>query len=176
MDVLTQKRITDNGEGRGYFRHCIGYAYKEKLEPGEALIETKGYGVTDFNEQHTYEQMKAVKEYYGKSGDNPVMHFVVSFDKKKVTDAETACAYTEQIADYFKEQYQMITAVHQEDQIGSLYHAHIVMNTVDVNTGKLYHSGKQELRKLAMHVHDVTGNYCKPEIKNHDNKHPSVQK
>lgn len=165
MDILTQKRITDNGEGKGYFRNCVGYGYKEKLELGEALIETKGYGVSDTNEEHAYEQMNAVKEYFGKTGDNPVMHFVVSYDNKSVSDADTACAYTEQVADYFKGQYQMITAVHQENQGNSLYHAHIVMNTVNVNTGKLYHSGRKELSALAMKVHDVTGNYCKAFIK-----------
>lgn len=165
MDILTQKRITDNGQGRGYFRNCVGYGYKEKLEPGEALIETKGYGVSDTNEEHTYEQMNAVKEYFGKTGDNPVMHFVVSYDKKNVRDADTACTYTAQVADYFKDQYQTITAVHQEDQGNSLYHAHIIINTTDVNNGKLYHSGRKELQALAMHVHDVTGNYCKPIIK-----------
>lgn len=165
MDILTQKRITDNGEGRGYFRNCVGYGYKEKLEPGEKLIETKGYGVCDTNPYYTYEQMKQVKKYYGKTGDNPVIHFVISYDKKTVADPDTACAYTEHIAGFFKNQYQMITAVHKEDQGNSLYHAHIVMNSVDMNTGKLYHSGRRELTALAMKVHDVTGNYCKTEIK-----------
>lgn len=59
----------------------------------------------------------------------------------------------------------MITAVHQKDQGNSLYHAHIIINSVDYNTGKLYHSGHTELKQLAMHVHDVTGNYCKECIK-----------
>ena len=59
----------------------------------------------------------------------------------------------------------MITAVHQKDQGNSLYHAHIIMNSVDYNTGKLYHSGLDELKQLAMQVHDVTGNYCKECIK-----------
>jgi hypothetical protein len=39
------------------------------------------------------------------------------------------------------------------------------MNTVDLNNGKLYHSGGSELKELAMHVHDITGDYCKPVIK-----------
>ena len=141
MEILTQKRITNNGEGAGYFRHCINYTYKEKLEPGESLVQTKGYGVCDTNPDHTYDQMYAV------------------------TDPETACVYTERIAGFFKNHYQMITAVHQEDQKNSLYHAHIVMNTVNYNNGKLYHSGIAELQKLAMHIRNVTGNYCKPIIK-----------
>jgi len=165
MDILTQKRITDNGDGKGYFRHCIDYAYKEKTEDDEALIQKKGYGVSANNPDNTYNQMYAVKEYYGKTGDNPVMHFVVSYDKESVKDAEKACSYTGQIADFFKDNYQLITSVHKENQGNSLYHAHIIMNTVDYNNGKLYHSGISELHALAMHIHDVTGNYCKPFIK-----------
>lgn len=165
MDILTQKRITDNGDGRGYFRNCIEYAFKEKSEENEALIQVKGYGVSGRSPENAYNQMYNVKEYYGKTGDNPVMHFVVSYDHSTVTEAQTACEYTDKIADYFKDRYQMITAVHQEDQGNSLYHAHIIMNSVDYNTGKLYHSGLDELKQLAMHVHDVTGNYCKECIK-----------
>lgn len=165
MDILTQKRVTDNGDGKGYFRNCIDYVYKEKIESGEALVKTKGFGVSERNAERTYEQMKAVKDYFGKSGDNPVMHFVVSYDKKNVSDEETACDYTDKIADFFKDNYQMITAVHQENQGHSLYHAHIVMNSVNHNNGKLYHSGIRELNEFAMHIHDVTGDYCKTEIK-----------
>ena len=165
MDILTQKRVTDNGDGLGYFRHSVNYIYKEKNEPDEELIQNKGYGVSDTSKNSTYDQMYAVKKYYRKTGDNLVMHFVVSYDRKTVADAETACAYTEKIAGHFKGNYQMITAVHLEDQGNSLYHAHIVMNTVNLNNGKLYHSGKSELNELAMHVHNVTGNYCKAFIK-----------
>ena len=80
-------------------------------------------------------------------------------------DPKTACRYTEQIAGFFKDHYQMITAVHKEDQGNSLYHAHLIINTVDANTGKLYHSGRKELSAVALKVHDVTGNFCKPVIK-----------
>ena len=57
----------------------------------------------------------------------------------------------------------MITAVHKEDQGGSKYHGYTIMNSVNLNNGKLYHSGNSELKKLAMHIYEVTGNYCKPE-------------
>lgn len=161
MDLLKQKRVTDNGND--YFRHCVNYSFKEKIEPGEKLIDITGYGVSDTEPKLAYDQMYAVKEYYGKTGDNPVMHFIISYDQN-VQNADTACKYTEQIADYFSGDYQMITAVHKENQGGSQYHGHIIMNTVNLNDGKLYHSGITELKQFAMHVHEVTGNYCKTEI------------
>lgn len=161
MDILKQKRITDNGND--YFRHCVNYPFKEKIESGEELVETKGYSVNDTDPKLAYDQMYAVKEYYGKTGDNLVMHFVVSYDQD-IQDAGTACKYTEQIAEYFNGDYQMLAAVHKENQGVSQYHGHIIMNTVNFNDGKLYHSGISELKQLAMHVHEVTGNYCKTEI------------
>lgn len=161
MDLLKQKRITNNGDD--YFRHCVNYPFKAKTEPGEELVDITGYGVSNTDPQLAYDQMQAIKEYYGKTGDNPVMHFIISYDQN-VQDANTACKYTGQIADYFSEDYQMITAVHKEDQGGSQYHGHIIMNSVNLNDGKLYHSGITELKQLAMHVHEVTGNYCKTEI------------
>lgn len=171
MDILTQKRITDNGDGKGYFIHCILYLYKPKLEPGEYLIEVKGYGVCDTNPEYTYSQMMAVKEYYGKTGDNPVIHFVVSYDKSTVNDVLTALDYTEKIAvGFFKGKYQLLTAVHKEYQGSSYYHAHFVVNTVELSTGKLYHSGIKELNEFAKFIYELTGNYCKTEIKYDESK------
>ena len=169
MDILTQKRITDNGDGKGYFRNCIDYLYKEKPEPGEELVLIRSFGVSCYHPKHTYDQMLAVKKYFGKTGDNPVMHFVVSFDNS-VQDADTACGYLYRIALRFAEDYQVIYAVHKEDQDGSKYHGHIIVNTVNYKNGKLYHSGWKELGDLAMYIHEITGNYCKPIIKKPDEK------
>lgn len=165
MDVLTQKRVTNNGDGAGYFKHCVNYVYKEKPEPGEELIQTRGYGVCDTNPRYTYQQMYALKQYYGKTGDNPIMHLVVSFDRNTVFDAITACNLTEQIANLLRQKYQVITAVHFEDQGRSLYHAHLMVNTVDIYTGRLYHSGITELKQLAIFINSITGNFCKAIIK-----------
>ncbi|SEH87641.1 Relaxase/Mobilisation nuclease domain-containing protein [Ruminococcus flavefaciens] len=165
MDILTQKRVTNNGDGAGYFKHCINYVYQDKPEPGESLVQTRGYGVCDTNPRYTYQQMYALKQYYGRTGDNPVMHFVVSFDRNKVFDAITACNLTEMIANHLRARYQVITAVHMEDQGGSLFHAHLIVNSVDIYTGRLYHSGPYELQQLAMFIHNLTGNYCKSVIK-----------
>lgn len=158
MDVLKQKRITDGGNS--YLSNCVNYAFKEKTEPDEELVETTGYGVSDIDPKLAYDQMYAVKEYYSKTGDNPVMHFIISYDQN-VQDANTACKYTKQITDYFSGNYQMITAVHRENQGGSQYHAHIIMNSVNYHNGKLYNSSPEEIAKLRDHTADVTGRTCR---------------
>ncbi|HRU97143.1 MAG TPA: relaxase/mobilization nuclease domain-containing protein [Ruminococcus sp.] len=176
MDILTQKRITDNGDGAGYFKYCVAYAYKEKLEPGELRVEIRGYGVSEIKDIYTYQEMYVVKEYYGKTGDNPVMHFVVSYDNKTVRTAEAACALTQKIAMFFAPDYQLITVVHKENQGHSDYHAHIILNTVNLKTGKLYHSGSKELFELGMFIHNLTGNFCKCVIKYEDAKKLGLEK
>lgn len=163
MVILTQKRITDNGDGKGYFRHCINYVYKEKHEPGEELVLRRGLGVSCFHLNHTYDQMLAVKKYFGKTGDNPIMHFVVSFDNN-VQDADTACDHMYRIAQLFADKYQVIYAVHKEDQGGSQYHGHIMVNSVNYNNGRLYHSGRMELSNFAIAIKDITGSYVRASI------------
>lgn len=143
--------------------------YKEKPEPDEERIDTMGYGVCDTNPDYTYEQMIATKKYYGKIGENPVVHLMAAFDKKTVHDEATARKYTEDIAAFFKD-HQTIAAQHKENQGNSLYHAHYMFNSVNGKDDKLYHSGKSELKQLAMHIHEVTGNYCRGYMKKPDEK------
>ena len=151
MVVIKVKRDTCGGEK--YLKNAVNY-----VGDGRA-VEVRGYGVNPYNAKNTYDQMMTVKKYFGKTGDNPLMHFVISYDNT-VTDRETASIMTEQIAKDFADEYQLLTGIHEANQGGSLYHAHIIMNSVNLNDGKLYHSGITELKQLAMHVHEVTGNYC----------------
>lgn len=65
-----------------------------------------GCGVSDRNPELACSQMYAVKKYYGKTGDNPLIHFVVSFENR-ICDTATACAYIRQIADFLRNNYQL---------------------------------------------------------------------
>ena len=124
-----------------------------------------------YRPKRVYQRVLRHEYYKGldieKMGDNPVMHFMVAFDKKTVHDEATARKYTDDIAAFFKD-HQTIAALHKEDQVNSLYHAHYMVNSVNAKNGKLYHSGKSELKQLAMHVHEVTGNYCRGYMKKPD--------
>lgn len=152
MVVIKVKRDTCGGEK--YLKNAVNY-----VGDGRA-VEVRGYGVDPYNAKNTYDQMMTVKKYFGKTGDNPVMHFIISYDQN-VQDANTACKYTKQVTDYFSGNYQMITAVHRENQGGSQYHAHIIMNSVNYHNGKLYNSSPEEIAKLRDHAADVTGRTCR---------------
>lgn len=64
MDILKVKRFTDDDDS--YLNNAIEYCFKEKFEPGEKLIETVGYGVSDRNPITAFKQMYAIKELFGK--------------------------------------------------------------------------------------------------------------
>lgn len=59
------------------------------------------------------------------------------------------------------DKYQLITGIHEENQGGSFYHAHMIMNSVNYHNGKLYNSSPEEIAKLRDHVADVTGRICR---------------
>lgn len=113
MVVIKVKRDTCGGEK--YLKNAVNY-----VGDGRA-VEIRGYGVDPYNTKNTYDQMMAVKKYFGKTSDNPLMHFVISYDNT-VTDRETASFMTEQIAENLVDKYQLITGIHEENQGGSRYH------------------------------------------------------
>lgn len=90
MVVIKVKRDTCGGEK--YLKNAVNY-----VGDGRA-VEVRGYGVDPYNTKNTYDQMMTVKKYFGKTGDNPLMHFVISYDNT-VTDRETASLMTAQIAE-----------------------------------------------------------------------------
>lgn len=152
MVVIKVKRDTCGGEK--YLKNAVNY-----VGDGRA-VEVRGYGVDLYNINNTYDQMMAVKKYFGKTSDNPLMHFVISYDNT-VTDRETASFMTEQIAENLVDKYQLITGIHEDNQGGSLYHAHMIMNSVNYHNGKLYNSCPEEIAKLRDHVIDVTERTCR---------------
>lgn len=88
------------------------------------------------------------------------MHFVISYDNT-IANRETASLMTEQIAENLADKYQLLTGIHEENQGDSFYHAHMIMNSVNYNNGKLYNSSPEEIAKLRDHTADVTGRTCR---------------
>ena len=101
-----------------------------------------------------------VKKYFHKTQENPLIHFIISFDDE-VRTYEKAKAYAVLIGAFFKCRYQLVWAVHKKKRGDSLYHIHIIMNSVSFVDGKLYDSSKENLCKLCEAVERITGTYCR---------------
>ena len=74
---------------------------------------------------------------------------------------EKAKAYAVLIGAAFKCRYQLVWAVHQKKRGDSLFHIHIIMNSVSFVDGKLYDSSKENLNKLCEEVERITGTSCR---------------
>ena len=119
-------------------------------------IARGAYGVHPQDPESEYAQMVAARKYYNQTSTNPLIHLVVSFDG--MTDnAIFAIKAAPKIAAYFKSSYQVLWSVHPADPESSHFHVHIMLNTVNLRNGKLFHSGPYEINGFAYHVKWITG-------------------
>ncbi len=157
MVIVKSKRDT-YGANSDYLYKSLNYLYDK-----EKALHIGGYGVNPYNLEETFKQMMFVKNYFHRTTDNPIMHFIVSFDDK-VRTYERAKALAVIICAYFKCRYQLLWAVHRKVRGDSTYHLHIIMNAVSFVDGKLYNSSRENLGKFCYHIQNCTGSACYPLI------------
>ena len=153
--VLIKSKKCSDGYDSGYLYKALNYLYDK-----EKALHIGGYGVDPYDLKKTYEQMLYVKNYYHKTQENPIMHFIVSFGDE-VRTYEKAKAWAILIGAFFKNQYQLLWAVHKKKRGESLFHVHFIMNTVSFVDGKLYNSSRAHLTDFCKYVERVTGSPCK---------------
>ena len=144
------KVIRHSGSGIDYLQNMVRYVTDARA------IAYGGYGVNYTDPNMAFAQMMSVKQHYCQTSMNPLIHFVISLDG--YTDNEAfAVQAAPQIAAYFKENYQILWCVHRADDVDAHYHMHILLNSVNVMNGRLFHSGPYEVNSFAYHIHDITG-------------------
>ena len=115
-----------------------------------------GNGVDYSNPDEAYRQMNYVKKYFGKAKNCALVHVMVSYNQK-VDNAETACKFTEQVAGFFADNYQTMYCAHEKDNECSTYHAHIIVNPVNVNDGKIMQTNHENMQPFCKEVSRITG-------------------
>ena len=153
MVVVKSTRDT-YGDKSNYLYNALNYLYDE-----EKALHMGGYAVNPYNLKETYEQMMIVKRYFNKTSGNPLMHFIVSFDEN-VKTYETAKSLAVLICSYFKCRYQVLWAVHFKCRDNSMYHLHIIVNSVSFLDGKMFNSSPEELSRFCMHIQNCSGSPC----------------
>ncbi|MEE3404923.1 MAG: relaxase/mobilization nuclease domain-containing protein [Acutalibacteraceae bacterium] len=143
------KVIRHSNPGLSYLWSLCGYGRDHEIMRG-------GFGVNPYDRKVAYAEMLAPRMYFNQLSTNPAAHIVVSFDGR-TDNAAFALNNAPAIAAYFKNSYQLIWAVHPPDVDSSHYHMHIMMNSVNVNNGSLFHSGPPEMHAFAAHVMQFTG-------------------
>ncbi len=115
-----------------------------------------GNGVDYLDAARAVNQMMWVKSYYGKTRNCALVQLIVSYTNPAI-NADDACEMTREIAGYFNGSNQTLYCVHEKDNQCSNYHAHILVNPVNLNDGKIMQTDTVSMRPFCDHVADVTG-------------------
>ena len=100
-----------------------------------------------------YEEMMTVKKMYNKLTGREKIHFVQSFSPNDKLTYEQAHEIGIRMAEYFKG-FQVVVATHKDREH---IHNHIVLNTVNFETGLKFHQSKQDLQKIK----ELSNQICK---------------
>jgi len=126
------------------------------------------------NPGNAFDEMVTLKQIMGKTDKRLWYHFIQSFPPYDSVTPELALQVALETADYFKEQYQILIAVHTDK---NHIHTHFVMNTVNIETGRKYTQNNAQrieiqtlsdkiCEKYGLHVlsdeQKNNGNYKKP--------------
>lgn len=128
------KFINAKNRGAKSLKQGIEYILnREKTAPN--LVS--GNGV---NKDTVYHDMKTIQALFGKETGRSYVHFVLSFDQD--ISSEKAHIVANKCCSYFSEEYQYILAVHTNTEN---CHAHVVLNTINIQTGKKFSQSRKEM-------------------------------
>lgn len=126
-----------------------------------------GNGVDYTDADTAAQQMERVKEYYGKTRNRSHVQVIVPYKEQNIT-AEKACEYTTGAAAFFSDDYQTLYCAHQPDDECDHYHSHILINPVNVHTGKMMETDSESLKPFCEHVEKITGEKNRLKYKKND--------
>lgn len=115
-----------------------------------------GYGVNPCDPNMSYDQMMAVRQYFGKTSGNPLVHIVVAYNNQ-VQDIDTAAMYGNQCAQYFANRFQVLYCTHAKDFHCGSFHTHIIINSVSYINGQMIQTGFDEMKVYCDFVTQITG-------------------
>ena len=110
-----------------HLEHALNYIMQPKKLGKANLV-----GGVNCLPEMAYEQMKATKQMFGKTGGRQGYHFVISLKPGEDTPEimyDIAMRYVEEA---FKGEYEAVVAVHTDKEH---LHAHIIINSVNMVTG-----------------------------------------
>lgn len=123
-------------------------------------MEVVEYGAYHVLIDNSFQQMMAVKRYFGKTSGNLLIHFVVCFDTR-VDNPGIVLKYAQKIAHYYGNKFQTVYSVHKKPtyhkgKVQSLYHALFILNSVSFTDGKMFSQGKGEIFEFVEYIKKVT--------------------
>lgn len=96
------------------------------------------------------EDMKTVQQLLGKDTGRRYIHYILSFDAG--VSPQKALTIASESAEYFADDYQYILSIHNNTEN---VHAHVILNAVNVHTGKKFSQSKAEMLDFRDYVNTV---------------------
>ena len=149
------KVITKAQADNMYLANALLYVTGKHTIPGM-------YGGININPDNAFYQMMAVKEYFCKTGGNPLVHFIVCFDANHSNEV-SAFNMCYKIAEYYN-RYQIVFGLHNDirknkhGKVVTYFHAHFILNSVSFTDGRKYADNRGEIQLFINHIKNVTGN------------------
>ena len=142
MSIL--KFVNGKNRGNDALERGINYILdSEKTSPH--YITSNGADKTS-----AAEDMKTVQQLLGKDTGRRYIHFVISFDAG--VSSQLAFTIASERTEYFADEYQYILSVHNNTEN---VHAHVILNAVNVHTGKKFSQSKTEMLDFRDYVNTV---------------------
>ena len=135
-----------NGQNRGNdaLKNGINYILDPKKTSPE-YVTCNGVDKTS-----AAEDMKTIQQLLGKDTGRRYIHYVLSFDAG--VSSQLAFTVASESAEYFSDDYQYILSVHNNTEN---IHAHVILNAVNVHTGKKFSQSKAEMLDFRDYVNTV---------------------
>lgn len=139
-----------NGQNRGNdaLKNGINYILDPKKTSPE-YVTCNGVDKTS-----AAEDMKTIQQLLGKDTGRRYIHYVLSFDAG--VSSQLAFTVASESAEYFSDDYQYILSVHNNTEN---IHAHVILNAVNVHTGKKFSQSKAEMLDFRDYVNTVLLSY-----------------
>ena len=146
----------------------LHYAANEKktVEGEERAMFVTG---VNCNQDTAFQEMRAVKERFGKTGGNVAYHAYQSFKPGEVTPELCHRIGVELAKRMWGDEYQVLVATHFST---GTYHNHFVVNSVGLWDGRKFNCGKRAYYQFRQLSDDLCREYQLSTIKNPKGKTP----
>lgn len=157
------KIITKSSADNSYLNNCFRYindVYYENMNNHTLSGYYDGFNINPYD---AYNQMMTIKQYFGKTSGNQLIHIIVSFNSK-VFYPDLAMALSRNIAKYYADRYQIIYGIHADTRhsnknpkkVVSYYHTHLIINSVSFIDGRMFAESKGDISNFVEHIKHIT--------------------
>lgn len=144
---------------RGQTTGCMGAVMRYTMQDKKTEFDGQRL-VTGINCQpeSVYADFMTTKRLYHKTDGVLFYHMVQSFPKGEVVDPVTAHAAALKLAEYY-EGYEVLVCAHADREH---IHSHLLINSVNFDTGRKLHIAKEQLQELRQRNNQVCRGFSLP--------------